>query len=229
MKRGKHFNRWLLAALLCAGILPAYADRDHDRHESHRHGGEHGEYRYYDTRYHHNRYYPRIGIEVDFVPSGFEVFPYRGDRYYFYGGVWYRPHGPRFVVVTPPIGLAITTLPPYYSTIWVGGVPYYYADGVYYVYRSLQRAYIVTDPPAESKTLTLPQEVNEQFVYPKSGQSEHQQSTDRYECHRWAVSQTGFDPTLPNENLPNVDIPRKRDDYQRATKACLEGRGYSVR
>lgn len=33
------------------------------------------------------------------------------------------------------------------------------------------------------------------FVYPKAGQSEQQQSKDRYECHQWAVQQTGFDPS----------------------------------
>ena len=33
------------------------------------------------------------------------------------------------------------------------------------------------------------------FVYPRAGQSEQQQSQDRYECHQWAVSQTGFDPS----------------------------------
>ncbi len=33
------------------------------------------------------------------------------------------------------------------------------------------------------------------FVYPSQGQSQEQQSRDRYECHLWAVQQTGFDPT----------------------------------
>ncbi len=33
------------------------------------------------------------------------------------------------------------------------------------------------------------------FAYPNVGQSEQQQSKDRYECHQWAVSQTGFDPS----------------------------------
>jgi len=50
----------------------------------------------------------------------------------------------------------------------------------------------------------------------------------RYECHRWAVSQTGFDPTQPSDIASAQDVPQ-RDDYQRATKACLDGRGYSVR
>lgn len=33
------------------------------------------------------------------------------------------------------------------------------------------------------------------FAYPNRGQSEEQQSRDRFECHQWSVSQTGFDPT----------------------------------
>ena len=33
------------------------------------------------------------------------------------------------------------------------------------------------------------------IVYPAKGQSQDQQNRDRYECHSWAVGQTGFDPT----------------------------------
>src|SRR6516164_8225587 len=32
------------------------------------------------------------------------------------------------------------------------------------------------------------------YVYPARGQSQAQQQRDRYECHSWAVRQTGFDP-----------------------------------
>ncbi len=34
-------------------------------------------------------------------------------------------------------------------------------------------------------------------IYPKYGQSLDQQDRDRYECHNWAVTQTGFDPFWP--------------------------------
>jgi hypothetical protein len=34
------------------------------------------------------------------------------------------------------------------------------------------------------------------FIYPLRGQSEQQQQQDRFECHQWAVQQTGFDPTV---------------------------------
>jgi hypothetical protein len=35
----------------------------------------------------------------------------------------------------------------------------------------------------------------QQYVYPAKGQSAEQQKKDEYECHQWAVNQTGFDPT----------------------------------
>jgi outer membrane lipoprotein SlyB len=37
-------------------------------------------------------------------------------------------------------------------------------------------------------------------VYPANGQSPEQTDRDRYECHQWAVQQTGVDPSLPNAN-----------------------------
>ena len=36
------------------------------------------------------------------------------------------------------------------------------------------------------------------YVYPAAGQSEAQLERDRYECHVWAVKQTGFDPGSPD-------------------------------
>ena len=36
------------------------------------------------------------------------------------------------------------------------------------------------------------------IIYPAKGQSAEQQDRDRYECHRWAVDQTGFDPSNPS-------------------------------
>jgi hypothetical protein len=33
------------------------------------------------------------------------------------------------------------------------------------------------------------------YFYPTQGQTEEQQDRDRYDCHVWAVKQTGFDPS----------------------------------
>lgn len=183
----------------------------------------------FDSRYRHDRYYPPRGHVVDRLPSHPIVIPHHDTRFYFHGGVWYRPDGPRFVVVAPPFGLGISVLPPYYTTLWVGGVPYYYADEVYYNWRPERREYVVVEPPREAEAYVPPTTPETLFVYPKQGQDEQLIATDRYECHRWAVDQTGFDPVQPAADMPAAQLEVKRADYQRATKACLEARGYSVR
>jgi len=182
----------------------------------------------HDNRYRHDRYYPPHGHVVPVLPREHRVIPYRGTRYYYHGGVWYRPSGTRFVVVLPPFGLVAPFLPPSYTTIWVGGIPYYYAAGIYYVWRPEQNVYVVTNPPPEAEVREEPETPDELFVYPMNGQSEQQQATDRYQCHRWAAEQTGFDPTRTGGNVPEAQYAAKRSDYQRAMKACLEARGYSV-
>lgn len=42
-----------------------------------------------------------------------------------------------------------------------------------------------------------PETVAEVIVYPAQGQTPTQLDRDRYECHNWAVKQTGFDPSVP--------------------------------
>ncbi|MFB3924488.1 MAG: DUF6515 family protein [Syntrophales bacterium] len=184
---------------------------------------EYARYReYMDSRYHHNHYYPSRGEYVTVLPAGYRVYHHRGARYYFHGGVWYRAYGPRFVVVAPPIGLFIPVLPPYYATIWVGGVPYYYANEVYYA--PAPGGYVVVEPPKGEVVEAPP--ADQLYIYPRRAQSAEQQAKDRYECHRWAVNQTGYDPTQPPAGVP---AGQKRADYQRAMGACLDARGYTVK
>lgn len=38
------------------------------------------------------------------------------------------------------------------------------------------------------------------MIYPMKGQSNEQLSKDRYECHLWAVQQSGFDPSNAQAN-----------------------------
>jgi hypothetical protein len=70
---------------------------------------------------------------------------------------------------------------------------------------------------------------NELFIYPKNGQSAEQQSQDRYDCHRWAVDNSGFDPTRQDGGVAPEQAVAKRNEYYRAQVACLEGRGYTVK
>jgi hypothetical protein len=179
-----------------------------------------------DSRYHHDRFYPARGQVTRELPRDHRVVIHGGARYYFSGGVWYRPQGTRFVIAAPPFGMIVPFLPPYYATIWLSGVPYYYANEVYYAHRG--NGYVVVEPPKEEVS-QAPPPADQMFVYPRQGQSEQMQADDRYACHIWAVGQTGFDPTQPPGGSPEPQKIEKRADYQRAMGACLDGRGYTVK
>jgi len=40
------------------------------------------------------------------------------------------------------------------------------------------------------------------MIYPASGQSDEELGQDRFECHLWAVEQSGFDPSNPPPEPP---------------------------
>jgi hypothetical protein len=124
-------------------------------------------------------------------------------------------------------GLYFATLPYYYSTYWWGGVPYYYADDTYYRWNPGVGQYETVAPPPgiQNQGGTQGTGPSDLIVYPKNGQSEDQLGNDKFECHRWAAGQTGFDPTQAGGGA----APGNRSDYFRAQTACLEGRGYSVK
>jgi Family of unknown function (DUF6515) len=198
------------------------------------HGGPRPGFDHMDARFGHNHYYPSRGYEVHDLPRDRVVVG--GGRYYYSGGVWYEPRGPRFVVVGPPVGLYVPVLPPYYNTVWFGGIPYYYANDTYYQWVPTQSQYEVVAPPGdESAAQTQPESPppstsgDDIFIYPKNGQSEDQQATDKYECHKWANQQSGFDPTQSGGGVPPEQNASARAAYNRAMGACLEGRGYSVK
>jgi hypothetical protein len=44
------------------------------------------------------------------------------------------------------------------------------------------------------------------FVYPSNGQTPEQTERDRYECHVWAVEQTGVDPSRANPGYDRVVV-----------------------
>jgi hypothetical protein len=142
-----------------------------------------------------------------------------GGGGYWRGGVWF--------------GGFVAALPLYYDTFWWGGVPYYYADDTYYAWSGAANQYQVVPPPGETAPVdggadAQPSSSPDLVVYPNNGQSEEQQSKDRYECYHWAANQSGFDPTQPNGGQ-GASAPANRDGYMRAEAACLEGRGYTVK
>jgi hypothetical protein len=82
--------------------------------------------------------------------------------------------------------------------------------------------------PSQAHATSATTRAGELNITPKNGQTQEQQWSDRYECHRWATSQSGFDPTKPSADTSSGDNAPRREQYRRALSACLEGRGYSV-
>jgi hypothetical protein len=214
---------WACGAAMALAVSATTVRAD----EPGRHGGARAEH--LDARFSHNHYYPGRGGFVREVPGRPFSVERAGGRFFYSGGVWYAPRGPRFVVVGAPIGVFVPVLPPFYTTVWFGGLPYYYANDTYYAWHDAQSGYEVVDPPNEQGASTEPPPSDDLFIYPQNGQPADQQASDKYECHKWASSQTGFDPTQSAGGVPPEQAGGKRTDYQRAMRACLEGRGYSVR
>lgn len=61
------------------------------------------------------------------------------------------------------------------------------------------------------------------YVYPNKGQSAQQQDKDRYDCHSWAVQQTGFDPTRPAPAAAPAAPPQGGEMVKGAARGALVG------
>ena len=87
----------------------------------------------------------------------------------------------------------------YYDTYWWDGVPYYYADDVYYQWNGDAGAYETVQPPSGLANEVAAQQpaVRDLYMYPKSGQTAEQQGEDRAACHKWAATQPDSIPTMP--------------------------------
>jgi len=204
----------LISALaLCAGLATA---RDNSRGPGPGIPGR----MVFDTRYHHDHYYPAPGFVAPGLPRGSLSIGFGSGSYWFNNGVWYRPYrsnsGPSYRVILPPVGIVVPLLPSAYVTLRIGGLPYYYANGAYYT--SAPGGYVVVAPPAETPTMTAlpsPPPKPDPVIYPRNGQSAEATEADRQDCNRWATTQ----PAAMND----------ASVFNRAVEACMDGRGYSMR
>ena len=163
---------------------------------------------------------------VDRFPDRNYRVPYRGQDYFFSGGYWYRPQGPRYVVVTPPYGIRVQYLPDYAREVWVGSALFFLAAGSYYTYENATQQYVVVQPPTEVPAPQPAPQGNgyDVVAYPANGQSPAQVQQDGYDCYRWAVQQSGFDP----RTVTYAPDPAVVQTYRQAQGNCLTSRGYQV-
>ena len=196
-----------------SAVSPSWnATHGHGSYGSGRGGYSHG----YRSGYRGYGWYPGY--------SGYGWYP----GYGFYGGYGWGALA---------FGAFVPVLPAYYQTFWWGGAPYYYADDTYYRWDAAATSYEVVPPPVSGAYDGAPSDASaagaapapELYAYPQRGQPPEQLAKDRYECHRWAADQTGFDPTRPAGGVAPAEASARAGTYRRAEAACLTGRGYSVR
>jgi Glycine-zipper domain len=56
--------------------------------------------------------------------------------------------------------------------------------------------------------IVLAQSPPQLYIYPLKKQSKAQEDKDRYECHRWAVQHSGYDPSRTHPNNPSYLDPQ---------------------
>src|SRR5215469_7566962 len=143
----------VVALALALGAGAVSADPHHYDHGGYEHGGPRPGWDHHDVRYGHDHFYPSRGYYVRGLPPDRIVV---GDgRYYYSAGVWYAPRGPGWVVIGPPVGFFVPILPVGYTTVYFGGVPYYYANDAYYQWVPAENQYEVVAPPGDDSAAQL--------------------------------------------------------------------------
>jgi len=152
----------LLGGILIAGVmvLPSlsYADwsvgigigDDHHDHWAHHDG-------YYGWHDH-----PHWGYRYHYLPDGYFSLWVGGLRYYYYDGLYYSYVGGDYVVVAPPVGAVVSTIPSDFQPVVVNGMTYYVSSGTYYIYtphgyRVVSAPMAVIQPPMVQTTVTVTQ------------------------------------------------------------------------
>jgi hypothetical protein len=101
---------------------------------------------------------------------------------------------------------------PLYSSVIVPAYPsYVYVDPPMVVYREVP-APVYREVPRQEPVAKAPPEP---IIYPRNGQSAQQLEADRQECNRWATTQQN---AMADSSV-----------FNRATEACMDGRGYTMR
>lgn len=207
----------------------------HDRHYkrySKKHRRPH-HYRRHETYHYHTRYLAPIrhhyiprGYRLRYLPHSYIRIVISSSPYFYFGGVFYQHYHDGYIVVGAPIGARISVLPFGFIVFGLGNFTYYYINDTYYLWDDADEAYVVVGKPVGADDAIAEATAERLFVYPNRGQSEERQAKDRYECHQWAVRESGVDPSLWDQQEITYQDNR---NYKRAISACLEGRDYTVK
>jgi hypothetical protein len=164
---------------------------------------------------------------------------------YWNGGFWPRSYyGAGFSWFLPVLPLA-------YATYWYSGIPYYYANDVYYTYDPSYEGYVATDPPPVAGSGDQSGAANAAPTSqgaPAGSYAQGNPAPNNQGAPDPAANGGGGQLFLYPKNGQSAEqqandkaecqqwaadqagtVAQNGSDYQRAMSACVEGRGYSAR
>ena len=197
---------------------------------------------------------PPIGIVVPTLPTFSTVLAHGGETYLYANDTYYRPRpdlggyevvnepaegfpqtGPDALVgaqlpgaapATPPVSAQAATVP---AVAQAATFPPPTSAATTTTSTAAAPVPVTLPTGPASASPSGPPQGPKVFLYPKNGQTPDQQARDRYECHRFAVAQSGFDPTRSTGAASPAPGNEPQSDYERAQSACFEARGYASR
>lgn len=208
-----------------------YLDSHHNHRPNYRLYKRH-RYIYYYTPWYNTLFlaplffhYYDVGYRLEVLPTPYVRIFVSGRPYFYSNGVYYRSHGAGYIVVSAPIGAFVQTLPAGFVAFTIGLNSYYFVNDTYYAWDETRDGFAVVGKPIGAEEALAKATEGRLYVYPNKGQSEEQQAKDRYECHLWAVSESGIDPSLEETQY----TANEQHSYKRAISACLEAKDYTVK
>jgi len=201
----------------------------------------------------HNGYQGRPGYPGHYGYGGYGYGHGYSTGAYWRGGYWNGGWWPRAYY---GVGFSwfLPVLPLAYATYWWGGVPYYYANDVYYTYDPNYQGYVATDPPPVTDSSGSAAASGDSSGVPPSGgsppgapggapQSDAAQMGPSgpidgapaqifmYPKNGQTAEQTAADRAACQQWATEQagSVAQNGANYNRAMVACVEGRGYSAR
>ena len=164
---------------------------------------------------------PPVGLFVPVLPPVYATVTFGGVPYYYADDTYYVAANGGYQVVAPPTGADQGPMDAGEGDYDPNAGGAAYGDPN----QPPPEGYAPPPgaPPPQAAAGAPPPAPGGLFFYPTNGQNQQQQSQDQWQCHQWAVQQTGFDPTTSGGG------PGRQGAYNRAIGACMQGRGYSVK
>ena len=203
----------------------------YNRHNRHNNNYNNHRHRHYRARWYNTTFLAPISFHFHSIGHHVSVLPHLHTRlfvgglpFFYFSGIFYERSGSNYIVVNAPIGAVVTTLPTGFIGFSSGPSTYYYVNDTYYNWNEPRQVYIVVNKPDGAEQAIEEATEGRLVIYPNDNQDAEQQAKDRYQCHRWATTESGIDPT--EEDVTHNS--EEKSVYRRAISACMTGRDYTV-